>query len=100
VNQEQLLHLTDDQRKRYKVLEALYSSAGWKLIEAFATAERAAQEQRMISAPSWEAHRYAKGAADAYSVFINMAEQFETEFSAMADEASNTVQFHDETKFE
>lgn len=100
MNQEQINYLNAEQRARYKLLDSLYSSEGWKLIEAFAKAERATQEQRMIHAPNWEAHRYAKGAADAYSVFIAMADQFESEFSAMADEAANRVEFHQETEFE
>lgn len=100
MDQSKLQHLTDEQRQTYRVLEQLYTSEGWKLIVKFAEAERAMQAQRMINARSWDEHNHAKGAYDAYFVFVTMADQFEAEYAAMAEEAADRVVFHEEGSFE
>ena len=100
MDQTKLQHLTDAQRQTYRVLDELYTSEGWKLIVKFAEAERAMQAQRMINAKSWDDHQHAKGAYDAYFVFTTMADQFEMEYAAMAEEAADRVQFHESEGFE
>lgn len=100
MDQTSLQHLTDAQRQTYRVLDELYTSEGWKLIVKFAEAERAMQSQRMIHAKSWDEHQHAKGAYDAYFVFTTMADQFDMEYAAMAEEAANQVRFHEDTSIE
>lgn len=90
MDQNQLMHLTDAQRQRFRALEQMFESDGWKHIVEFAKAEANSHEQRLINAPSWDVHRFSAGARAAYSVFVGLQEHFENEYAAVAQQAAES----------
>ncbi len=100
LDQASLAHLDDAQRQRYMTLERLFDTDGWKLLVEFSKSNAGLQEQRIINAQNWETHRHASGARAVYLQFANLQEQFEQEFSAIAEEAANRVRLVEETDFE
>jgi hypothetical protein len=98
VDADKLNHLTNEQRARYRVLEALFESEGWKLIKEQLVSSAQQQEQRMLNAQNWDTHRHAAGARAAYAQVVSLPEMVENEFEQLAETeaAKITLIGHDE----
>ncbi len=96
----QLKYLTDQDRQRYRVLEQLFESDGWKLLASQLEGNVTQFEQRQLTAPTWDAVLYARGARDANAQLRDLPQMVENEFAGRAEEARAAREREDEARFE
>lgn len=83
---EDLALLPDEHKTRYRLLEELFGSEGWKWIKAWAVANADERLNRLINAQSWESNRIETGARFAYLHLLNMEEETDGAYRAMIED--------------
>ena len=83
---EDLAALPDEHKDRYKALESVFGSEGWKWIQAWAQANADNKAARQLNAQSWEQNRVEYGARFAYLHLLGLEQEVDNEYLAFIEE--------------
>jgi hypothetical protein len=100
MNLEQIKHLPDGDKERFRKLESVFNSPGWELVMDWAKTRRADVQNRQLSAGSWDHALLNRGAGYAYAELENLRELTEAEYAAIAQHNAELVLQEDEAEYE
>lgn len=86
LDKEDLAALPDEHKERYRALEALFGSEGWKWAMAWASANADNRLIRLVNAQTWEQNRTESGARLAYLHLLGFEQETDAEYLALIEE--------------
>ena len=100
MNTEQIKHLPDELKDRWRKLEKVFDSQGWALIEELAQQRRDDARNRQLNANTWDIALVHRGVALAYNELANLREVTEHEFAAISAANAEVEALQDEIDHE
>lgn len=100
MNLEQIKHLPDDAKERFRKLESVFNSPGWDLVMEWAKTRRTEAQNRQLSAGTWDHALINRGAGYAYAELESIREVTEAEFAAIAEQNAELALQENEAEYE
>jgi hypothetical protein len=85
---ELIKFLPASDQENLRELEKVITSPGWKLIEEYFQTRHAANLQRQLDAPSWEAFNTYRGATQAFSEIVDLETTVTNLYTQLAEAAA------------
>ncbi len=92
LSQSELDALSIEDKERYRALEQLFKTKGWKLVSALASQNAVAQFKNAALAPNWDQNRIAVGQYLAWNSIASLETETEQLYEQKISEATSQVE--------